>query len=76
LGLRNFHSAPAAAKASWWKPVSGNKMLTINISGRNAVTKPVSTSAEYAPAGSDVIYQNSGNCRSIVLKYVSLQEDK
>jgi hypothetical protein len=49
-------------------------MLSINGLARNAVTKPVSTFAEYAPVRSDVIYQNPGNCRSIVLKYVSLQE--
>jgi hypothetical protein len=35
--------------------VGGNKMLSINIFARNAVTKPVSTFAEYAPVGSDVI---------------------
>jgi hypothetical protein len=38
-----------------WKSVGGNKVLSINALARNAVTKPVSPVAEYAPVGSDVI---------------------
>jgi hypothetical protein len=55
--LRNFQRAAGSGESLVPKvePVSGNKMLSINVFGRNAVTKPVSTSAEYAPAGSDVI---------------------